>query len=1028
MNLSTKRRLWQGLRPYLILTLFAAPVLIPLLRPEIACTDDGALYFYQPIAMRYALSNGLVFSRWLPDAALGYGLPFFNYREPLPRFAVLILMLLGIKGGFAVNLTTILTVLPLGWGTYRFTRDVFGSEVAGIIAGVAAISAPFTLIGIYRRGSLPELMGLALIPWIGWAFWMTIQNQRVSRVITAAFLWAALLLTHNISALVFAPALAAYSVMLTWLAHNNQGRKASLLLVGAFLGGLGLAAFYWAPAFIEKDLIQVFALTTTRNNTFLYNFLPPSEIFALPAPANLAHLNPPMMIRISIVLIGLAAIGSFAGWLTYEKREHRAHILALSSLAIMYLLLALPIALPIWEAFPTLSFVQFPWRMIGRTIFPLTILAGVGSATIIERLQWKWSTSLTAIPALIFVIIGLPDARPLQWCPIPDDPHMTDVNEIELTALMGLDNEGAYFPVTATRPTTSPLLEDYATDRTPQRFDESLLPSESKITLAYRPLGADIHIQTPEAFEARYLVYHFPGWRVWIDGGSVDTYPEAQTGLLHFTIPAGDHDIKIRFHSTPLRTLASLISGLSLVILVVVGIAQQRTDRSHEAPYRASDESSMSPLWIALTVTGGILLTAVLFWPSESDSPWQVNRPPILSQGDDVVFGNAVRLLDTDIRITPPPLENEIRVETSWTRIGAMDGNTQLALSLVDEHGFVWSNKEGERPPGYEAPPYATFLWPENTFASDSQLVSLLPGTPAGHYEISATLFNPDTFQVLRVPLEDGGSSASTSIGAIDIRWPHHPPSQDDLVIQYPTDKIYNDISLLGYNIDRETIIPGNQILLTLFWEAASDIETLPPLSVHLNDDLRLQVFSSRPTGTIPTGARWREQYRITVPRETHSGDYTLTLNIADTEAFPLRDIAISPIERLWTQPQTEQTLNTLFDDKITLIGLSADLSEQQLIVELVWQSKNTLAEDYAVFIHALDAEGNVLTQSDSRTATSTRPTYTWLPGEFIIDPHELMVEPHKVTSLRIGLYDPATTIPLSLDDTNTYLVIPIGN
>ena len=1032
MTSPTIHRVWQSLRPYLILTLLAAPLLIPLLRPEIACTDDGALYFYQPVAMRYALSNGLVFSRWLPDAALGYGLPFFNYREPLPRFAVLIMMLLGVKGGFVVNLTTILTVLTLGWGTYRFTRDVFNSEAAGIVAGIAAISTPFTLIGIYRRGSLPELMGLALIPWIAWAFWQSTQHKHASRVIIASFLWASLLVTHNISALVFAPAVAAYSLLLAWLIYKDEddklGVKSWLRPVGAFLGGLGLATSYWAPAFFEKDLIQVFTLTTTRNNTFIYNFLPTSDIFALPMRANLAHLNPPMIIRISVVLVILATIGSIAGWLMHRDQGRRAHILTLSALTLVYLLLALPITLPIWEAFPTLSFVQFPWRMIGRAMFPLTVLAGVGSADIIQRLRWQWSPALIVIPTITIVIIGLPDARPLQWCPVPNDPHMTDVNQIELTALMGLDSEGTYFPVTATRPTESPLLEDYAADRIPQRFDESQMPPDSEVTPSYRPLGADIRVTTSEAFEARYLVYHFPGWRVWIDDESVDTYPDPQTGLLRFTVPAGDHAMRIRFRSTPLRTVASAISVLTFTILVGLRIVEPRTAHSTEKPHPAAKEYHTPILWIALFAAGGLVIATVFFWPSKLDSPWHATRPPSLTQSDDVIFGNAVRLFDIDMKIAPPPLENEIRIDTSWTRIGTMDGNTQLALSVVDANGFTWSNKEGARSPGYEAPPYATFLWPDDTFVTDSQLVGLLPGTPAGRYEISATLFNPDTFQALRVPLESDGSSASTPIGNIDISWPRTPPLRDNLAIQYPIDETFNDLDLLGYNLDREDVIPGERILLTLFWEAANDIETVPSLSVHLDNSRPLEMLSGRPTEAVPAGARWREQYFITVLRDVNAGTHMLTINVDSTLSVPLRTVTVSGAERIWSLPEMDHPVNTLFDDRIALIGLSTDVQDQQFVVELVWRSQEILLEDFVVFVHALDADGNLLAQSDSHPMSGNRPTYTWLPDEFIADKHKLTVEATKITALRLGLYDPDTTIPLSLDDTNTYLIIPLEN
>ena len=37
----------------------------------------------------------------------------------------------------------------------------------------------------------------------------------------------------------------------------------------------------------------------------------------------------------------------------------------------VYLFMALPISLPLWENLPLIDFVQFPWRFIGRAALPI---------------------------------------------------------------------------------------------------------------------------------------------------------------------------------------------------------------------------------------------------------------------------------------------------------------------------------------------------------------------------------------------------------------------------------------------------------------------------------------------------------------------------------------------------------------------------------------------------------------------------------------------------------------------------------
>ena len=49
------------------------------------------------------LKNGLWFSRWTPNLAFGYGLPFFNFREQASYYIPELLILLGTDVSVAMN-------------------------------------------------------------------------------------------------------------------------------------------------------------------------------------------------------------------------------------------------------------------------------------------------------------------------------------------------------------------------------------------------------------------------------------------------------------------------------------------------------------------------------------------------------------------------------------------------------------------------------------------------------------------------------------------------------------------------------------------------------------------------------------------------------------------------------------------------------------------------------------------------------------------------------------------------------------
>jgi hypothetical protein len=115
-------------------------------------------------------------------------------------------------------------------------------------------------------------------------------------------------------------------------------------------------------------------------------------------------------------------------------------------------------------------------------------------------------------------------------------------------------------------------------------------------------------------------------------------------------------------------------------------------------------------------------------------------------------------------------------------------------------------------------------------------------------------------------------------------------------------------------------------------------------------------------------------------------------------------------------QPLVESTLGVAFDDIVLLERVATAPTAQSggvLPVALHWKAKQPMPEDYHVFVHLLDVEGNRVTQSDNQPALWTRPTSSWTPGEPIEDRHALTVPadaPPGDYTLVAGLYLPANS------------------
>lgn len=110
----------------------------------------------------------------------------------------------------------------------------------------------------------------------------------------------------------------------------------------------------------------------------------------------------------------------------------------------------------------------------------------------------------------------------------------------------------------------------------------------------------------------------------------------------------------------------------------------------------------------------------------------------------------------------------------------------------------------------------------------------------------------------------------------------------------------------------------------------------------------------------------------------------------------------------------------TNFDDRIALLDMKVDwnkfASGGQLPVTLTWQGLAGMSEDYTVFVQVLDAADRIVGQVDAWPVQGTRPTSAWQPGEVVVDPYIVQlnpdippVSPGDVYRLHVGLYLLAT-------------------
>lgn len=101
------------------------------------------------------------------------------------------------------------------------------------------------------------------------------------------------------------------------------------------------------------------------------------------------------------------------------------------------------------------------------------------------------------------------------------------------------------------------------------------------------------------------------------------------------------------------------------------------------------------------------------------------------------------------------------------------------------------------------------------------------------------------------------------------------------------------------------------------------------------------------------------------------------------------------------------------FDDQLELRGYDLSPEPPQpgepLIVTLHWHALQTMSQDYTVFVHLLDASGQIVAQNDQYPSWEVPvPTSTWLAGEDLPDRHTLQLPsglPPGRYTLQAGAY-----------------------
>jgi len=254
-------------------------------------------------------------------------------------------------------------------------------------------------------------------------------------------------------------------------------------------------------------------------------------------------------------------------------------------------------------------------------------------------------------------------------------------------------------------------------------------------------------------------------------------------------------------------------------------------------------------------------------------------------------------------------------------------------------------------------------------------------------------------------------------------------------------DRSYDDrIKLLAYQLDPALPQPGQEVKLTLFWQLLKNGSDPLRLTVQLADSRRLNL--GRVDTDLITAGRVEGEVIVTQHLFILAAELErplaaqIEVGLQDGSEVPLPSTNAAGeeldqvIARFTIPPEREPNLagaisvTAVWQNGLALKGFT--LSPQPvrpgetLLVNLFWTTNQVVSENYMVFAHLLDEQGQIVAQNDAFPRAGAYPVPWWQPGESIEDSHALVLPPDLPTGLYqlvVGLYQPDSGLRLPMRD-----------
>jgi hypothetical protein len=378
-------------------------------------------------------------------------------------------------------------------------------------------------------------------------------------------------LAHNGAALLALPALALVAGLGGGAALLRKdalrpgtavARVGPLASGGAVLAfGLGLAAYFWLPAFLEKGLVHTDRLRQGPLH-WAAHFASPLQLlwsdwgYGLSGPGTGDGMS--FGLGPAHLVLGLGGL-----WLAVRdpRPQRRALAIAFAVAAAAGAWLSTEWAAPMWTHVEALQYLAYPWRALILPGLFLPLLAVFAFDAVGPRAR--------ATFAVVLLLVNLPHTEPRGYLQFDDEFYAPPS-----IALRGLNT------------TTMEEYEPSWVVTRPAYDARGLFGVTGPLEVAEVLRGAarqEYSVRSSADTIVETTTFFYPGWSVTVDGAPRTVSPVPVRGTMRFDLPAGDHQVVLTLGQTAPRRLGLTVTLLSLTVLAAMIAATTLWNRRRSA-------------------------------------------------------------------------------------------------------------------------------------------------------------------------------------------------------------------------------------------------------------------------------------------------------------------------------------------------------------------------------------------------------------------------------------------------------------